>query len=71
MSLMFADFVGHVRGHDADHPDSRAGGRYYEAYVLRLAVPPIPLPFWGQPVGLILAYDALAVNEIVKALRLL
>jgi len=116
VSLMFADFVGHVRGHDADHPDSRAGGKYYKAYVLWLTVPPIALIFAGQPVGLILAYGvlgaffmpflsvtllwilntdrvprqwrnklpsnialvlctltfgALAVNEIVKALRLL
>jgi Mn2+/Fe2+ NRAMP family transporter len=59
VSLMFADFVGHVRGHDADHPDSRAGGRYYKAYVLWLTVPPITLIFLGQPVGLILAYGVL------------
>ena len=59
VSLMFADFVGHVRGHDADHPASRAGGRYYKAYVLWLTVPPIALLFWGQPVGLILAYGVL------------
>jgi Mn2+/Fe2+ NRAMP family transporter len=59
VSLMFADFVGHVRGHDADHPDSRAGGKYYKAYVLWLTVPPIVLIFLGQPVGLILAYGVL------------
>jgi Mn2+/Fe2+ NRAMP family transporter len=59
VSLMFADFVGHVRGHEADHPDSRAGGRYYKAYVLWLTVPPIVLIFLGQPVGLILAYGVL------------
>jgi Mn2+/Fe2+ NRAMP family transporter len=59
VSLMFADFVGHVRGHDADHPDSRAGGKYYKLYVLWLTLPPIALIFMGQPVGLILAYGVL------------
>jgi Mn2+/Fe2+ NRAMP family transporter len=59
VSLMFADFVGHVRGLGADHPDSRAGGRYYKAYVLWLTVPPIGLIFLGEPVYLILAYGVL------------
>ena len=59
VSLMFADFVGHVRGHDANHPDSRAGGKYYKAYVLWLTIPPIALIFTGQPVYLILAYGVL------------
>jgi Mn2+/Fe2+ NRAMP family transporter len=59
VSLMFADFVGHVRGHDAEHPDSRAGGKYYKAYVLWLTLPPIALIFLGQPVYLILAYGVL------------
>jgi Mn2+/Fe2+ NRAMP family transporter len=59
VSLMFADFVGHVRGHDSEHPDSRAGGKYYKAYVLWLTIPPIALIFMGQPVYLILAYGVL------------
>ncbi len=59
VSLMFADFVGHVRGHDADHPDSRAGGKYYKAYILWLTLPPIALIFMGEPVFLILAYGVL------------
>ena len=59
VSLMFADFVGHVRGHDSDHPDSRAGGKYYKAYVLWLTLPPIALIFLGEPVYLILAYGVL------------
>ncbi len=59
VSLMFADFVGHVRGHDADHPDSRAGGKYYRAYILWLTFPPIALIFMGEPVYLILAYGVL------------
>ncbi len=59
VSLMFADFVGHVRGHGTDHPDSRSGGKYYKAYVLWLTFPPIILLFLGQPVYLILAYGVL------------
>jgi Mn2+/Fe2+ NRAMP family transporter len=59
VSLMFADFVGHLRGHDADHPDSRAGGKYYKAYILWLTLPPIALIFMGEPVFLILAYGVL------------
>jgi Mn2+/Fe2+ NRAMP family transporter len=59
VSLMFADFVGHVRGLDAHHPDSRAGGKYYKAYVLWLTLPPIVLIFLGEPVYLILAYGVL------------
>jgi Mn2+/Fe2+ NRAMP family transporter len=59
VSLMFADFVGHVRGLDGHHPDSRAGGRYYKAYVLWLTLPPIVLIFLGEPVYLILAYGVL------------
>ena len=59
VSLMFADFVGHVRGHGADHPASRAGGTYYKAYVLWLTLPPIVLIFLGKPVFLILAYGVL------------
>ncbi len=59
VSLMFADFVGHVRGLGADNHDSRAGGRYYKAYVLWLTLPPIALIFMGQPVYLILAYGVL------------
>lgn len=59
VSLMFADFVGHVRGLGADHPDSRAGGRYYRAYVLWLTFPPIILILLGKPVFLILAYGVL------------
>jgi len=59
VSLMFADFVGHLRGHDADHPDSRAGGKFYKAYILWLTVPPILLIFIGEPIYLILAYGVL------------
>jgi Mn2+/Fe2+ NRAMP family transporter len=59
VSLMFADFVAHVRGLSADHPDARAGGRYYKAYVLWLTFPPIVMLYLGKPVYLILVYGVL------------
>lgn len=59
VSLMFADFAGHVRGQAPDHPDRQAGGRYYHAYLVWLTIPPIVLLFAGQPVYLILAYGVL------------
>jgi Mn2+/Fe2+ NRAMP family transporter len=59
VSLMFADFAGHVRGQAADHPDRQAGGLFYKAYVVWLTVPPIALLFLGKPVYLILAYGVL------------
>ncbi|MGH3330658.1 MAG: Nramp family divalent metal transporter, partial [Nocardioidaceae bacterium] len=59
VSLMFADYVGHVRGLGTDHPESRAGGTFYKAYVLWLTVPPIALLFLGEPIYLILAYGVL------------
>jgi Mn2+/Fe2+ NRAMP family transporter len=59
VSLMFADFAGHVRGQAVDHPDRLAGGRFYRAYVLWLTIPPITMLFLGQPVYLILAYGVL------------
>lgn len=59
VSLMFADFAGHVRGQAADHPDRQAGGRFYRAYVVWLTVPPITMLFLGKPLYLILAYGVL------------
>lgn len=59
VSLMFADFVAHVRGQDSDHPDARLGGRYYRAYILWLTFPPMVMMFLGKPVALILAYGVL------------
>jgi len=59
VSMMFADFVGHVRGLGADHPDSRLGGRYYKAYILWLTFPPMVMMFLGKPIFLILAYGVL------------
>ncbi len=59
VSMMFADFVGHVRGYGQDHPDSRLGGRWYRAYILWLTFPPMAMLFLGKPVYLILAYGVL------------
>jgi Mn2+/Fe2+ NRAMP family transporter len=59
VSLMFADFMAHVTGKDADHADARAGGKWYRAYILWLTLPPIALIFAGEPVYLILAYGVL------------
>ncbi|WP_295045307.1 Nramp family divalent metal transporter [uncultured Paracoccus sp.] len=59
VSLMFADFLGNVRGQPHDHPDRLAGGRFYKLYVLWLTFPPMVMLFLGQPVYLILAYGVL------------
>ncbi len=59
VSLMFADFLGHVQGKAHGHPDRMSGGRYYRAYVLWLTVPPMAMLFLGQPIFLILAYGVL------------
>ncbi|HYH34975.1 MAG TPA: Nramp family divalent metal transporter [Nocardioides sp.] len=59
VSLMFADFAGHVRKLPHDSPERRAGGGAYKAYILWLTFPPMLLIFWGEPVWLILAYGVL------------
>lgn len=59
VSLMFADFLGHVQGKPHDHPDRLSGGRYYRFYIFWLTVPPMAMLFLGQPIFLILAYGVL------------
>ncbi|MDO5711078.1 MAG: Nramp family divalent metal transporter [Micrococcales bacterium] len=59
VSMMFADFVGHVRHLPTGHPHTQSGGRYYKAYILWLTFPPMVMLFLGQPVVLILAYGVL------------
>ncbi|MGE4053411.1 MAG: Nramp family divalent metal transporter [Vicinamibacterales bacterium] len=59
VSLMFADFWGHVRGLEHGHPDTLIGGRYFKAYLVWLTFPPMLLLLLGQPIGLILAYGVL------------
>ena len=59
VSLMFADFWGNMRGRDADHPDSRLGGKYFRFYVIWLTFPPMILFLLERPIALILAYGVL------------
>ncbi|MBM6399908.1 Nramp family divalent metal transporter [Phycicoccus sonneratiae] len=59
VSLMFADFVGHVRGLPDDAPERGIGGTWYRAYILWLTIPPIVLILVGKPVWLLLAYGVL------------
>ena len=59
VSLMFADFAGHVRGLAENDPERGAGGTAYKAYVCWLTFPPMLMMFLGQPVWLILAYGVL------------
>lgn len=60
VSMMFADFMGHILKLPEGHPDTRAGGKWYRAYILWLTFPPLILMFSGaKPVGLILAYGVL------------
>ncbi|OUE19283.1 Divalent metal cation transporter MntH [Clavibacter michiganensis] len=59
VSLMFADFLGTVRGLDVDDPRRRLGGSYYKAFIVWLTIPPIGLLFLDQPIGLIIAYGVL------------
>ncbi|GAA4685725.1 Nramp family divalent metal transporter [Nocardioides nanhaiensis] len=59
VSLLFADFVGNLRGLPSGHPDTRTGGRYFRVYLLWLTFPPMLLLLLDRPVGLILAYGVL------------
>ena len=59
VSVMFADFWGHVRGKEEDHPDRRIGGKYYRFYILWLTFPPMLLLLLGKPVQVIIAYGVL------------
>jgi len=59
VSLMFADFLGTIRGLDGDDPRRRLGGSYYRGFILWLTIPPIGLLFLDQPIGLIIAYGVL------------
>ena len=59
VSLMFADYVGNLRGLPSGHPDTRTGGRYFRGYMLWLTFPPMLLLLLDEPVGLILAYGTL------------
>ena len=59
VSLMFADFAGRLRRLPDNHPDTRAGGRYYRGYILWLSFPPMSLLFLDRPFALIIGYGVL------------
>ncbi|MER7797030.1 Nramp family divalent metal transporter [Microbacterium sp. NPDC096154] len=59
VSLMFADFMGNVTGKGSDHPDSKAGGKWFKVYVLWLSFPPMLLLLFDQPIFLVLLYGFL------------
>ncbi|WP_199219500.1 Nramp family divalent metal transporter [Corynebacterium liangguodongii] len=59
VSLMFADFVGHLRGLRSDDPRIHVGGRYYRLYLIWLTFPPMLLFFLGKPTALVIAYGVL------------
>jgi Mn2+/Fe2+ NRAMP family transporter len=59
VSLMFADFMGTVRG-KADEPEAKSGGIWYRSYILWLTFPPmIWLLVADEPAWLILIYGVL------------
>jgi len=59
VSLMFADFVAHLRGLPAGHPDAGAGGRWFRVYALWLTFPSMSLLFLDRPFALIIGYGVL------------
>ncbi len=59
VSLMFADFLGEVRGLPDDDARRKLGGTYYRGYILWLTIPPMLLLLLGRPISLIIAYGVL------------
>ena len=59
VSLMFADFIAHVRGHAADSAARGDKSRAFRGYALWLTFPPMALLFIDRPFGLIVAYGVL------------
>ena len=59
VSLMFADFVGHMKHLPAEHPDTVTGGKYFRWYVLWLTFPPMLMHFLGKPTALVLTYGVM------------
>lgn len=59
VSLMFADYVGHLKNLPQGHPSTSTGGKYYRAYLIWLTFPPMLLLLLGKPTGLIIAYGVL------------
>ena len=59
VSLLFADFVDHVRGRPALSVAERAASPAFRAYLLWLTFPPMVLLTLGRPFQLVLIYGAL------------
>lgn len=60
VSLMFADFLGNLRGLESNAPRTRIGGPYFRAYLLWLTFPPMVLVFLNEnPIGLVIVYGVL------------
>lgn len=59
VSMMFADYVGHIKKLPQEHPDTQMGGKYYRWYVLWLTFPPMLLLFLDKPTALVIAYGVL------------
>ncbi|QQE53384.1 divalent metal ion transporter [Corynebacterium striatum] len=59
VSMMFADYVGHIKKLPQEHPDTQMGGKYYRWFVLWLTFPPMLLLFLGKPTALVIAYGVL------------
>ncbi|MEU0265082.1 Nramp family divalent metal transporter [Nocardioides sp. NPDC006303] len=60
VSLMFADFVGQLRGLTSEDPERGSSGTTYKMYVLWMTFPPMLPLFVGKPVWLILAFSVLS-----------
>ncbi|MGW9346780.1 Nramp family divalent metal transporter [Nocardiopsis flavescens] len=59
VSLLFADFVDHVRGRTGTDPAATEKSLPFRAYMLWLTFPPMLLLLLGRPVQLIIAYGVL------------
>lgn len=59
VSLLFADFVDHVRGGPASVAGTRSTSPAFRAYLLWLTFPPMLLLTLGRPFQLVIAYGAL------------
>jgi Mn2+/Fe2+ NRAMP family transporter len=59
VSLLFADFVGHLRGRASASIDERCSSPAFRAYLLWLTFPPMLLLTLGRPFQLVLVYGAL------------
>ncbi|WP_077058397.1 Nramp family divalent metal transporter [Streptomyces sp. MP131-18] len=59
VSLLFTDFLGHVKPTLAVPEEDRERSRPFRAYLLWLTFPPMGLLWLDQPIGLILTYGVL------------